>query len=62
MRRKDQILKDIDAQISNLGYAMVDDDLNKLFPVDVRKTIVTGYKKRIKELKEIKEKLRDLLM
>lgn len=62
MRKKEKMLKDIDAQISNLGYAMVDDDLNKLFPADVRRSIVDGYKKRIKELKEIKERLKDLLM
>jgi len=62
MRSKDRILKDIDSQISNLNYSMVEDDLDKLFPADIKKTMTNGYKKRIKELKEIRERLEDLLM
>jgi hypothetical protein len=62
MRGKEKILKDIDAQISNLRYAMTDNDLDKDFPLDMKQSLVNGYKRRIKELEEIRKRLEDLLM
>jgi hypothetical protein len=62
MRRKEKILKDIDAQISNLRYAMIDNDLDKDFPSDMKKSLVDGYKRRIEELEEIMGRLEYLLI
>ena len=62
MRRKIKILKDIHAQIDNMGYALVDDELDKDFPKEVKDIIITGYRGRIEELKAIKVRLEYLLV
>ena len=62
MRSKKRVLKDIDEQINNMEYALIDSDLDQDFPVEVKKIMIEGYKKRIKELEEIKKRLEDLLI
>ena len=62
MKNKCQIIKYIEDQIGNLRCAMVDSDLDKSFPDDIRDKIVDGYKKRIEALESICVELNDLLM
>ena len=62
MRSKIKILKDIQEQIDNLSYVLVDDELDTDFPKDVKDRLVSGHVKRLKELIEIKKRLGDLLI
>lgn len=61
MKSKTQIIKYIDAQISNLRCAMIDDSLDDSMPHELKDSVIDGYKKRIKELEEICRRLEFLL-
>jgi len=62
MRSKTKMLKDMDDQISNLWFGLVDSDLDRNFPSDMKPSIIQGYKERIKELQDIKARLKELLI